>query len=283
MNTYEIVTQQIINQLEKGTVPWKQPWKHYLSPYAEQNLISRKPYRGINPLMLSLKNYPDPFWLTYKQAQSLGGTVKKGEKGSTVVYWFFGEEKKEGSEKEKRFAFPKYYTVFNVAQCEGIDTPKIEPQKDTFTPLEKAENILSSYPAPPPITHKESRAYYHPKKDFVNMPEKSSFDSPEAYYSVLFHELTHSTGHESRLSRKGITENIHFGSENYSKEELIAELGSSFLCAFSGIHSRIDQSAAYLQGWLEALKSDPKLILHSVGAAQKASDYILNIKPDQKE
>jgi antirestriction protein ArdC len=184
---------------------------------------------------------------------------------------------KDNPGETKDIPMIRYYKVFNAEQTEGIDYPK-PPERD-FNPIEEAEKILAGMPNRPAITHGEARAYYRPSEDRVNLPPQGSFTSDEAYYSTLFHELAHATGHASRLDRKEITEVNLFGSHDYSKEELVAEMGSAYLCGASGISPQtIDNQAAYIHGWLRKLRDDQKFVVLAAAKAQKAADYILNIR-----
>jgi antirestriction protein ArdC len=179
----------------------------------------------------------------------------------------------------------RYYSVFNVEQCDGIEYPKPDVPTFEFTPIERAEQIVAGMPNKPEITSGGDSAYYRPSLDQVNMPPKERFERPEYFYDTLFHELTHATGHESRLNRKGVAdkdEHSQFGSDPYAREELVAEMGASFLCGHAGIVERtIDNSAAYIGHWLEQLKQDPRLVIVAAGQAQKAADYILGTQPEQ--
>jgi antirestriction protein ArdC len=236
--------------------------------------------------MLLAAGYSSPFFLTFKQAKELGGTVRKGEKGWPVVYWiWFKKENKETGKKEQ-VPVLKYYTVFNVEQCEGIEVPTLtEKPINTVESLEQCDALVANMPKAPRIEHKEAQAYYSPTKDMVNMPRKDSFRDAPSYYHTLFHELTHATGHESRLGRlKGTALLARFGSEPYAKEELVAEMGASYLSGIAGIQAtQEDQTVAYIQGWLEALKKDPKLLIHAAAQAQKAADFILGVTHEEQE
>ncbi len=280
MTVYEVITNAIVKKLEQGTIPWHMPW----SSEGPQNLISGKPYRGINVFLLGSLGYMSPYWLTFKQAQNLGGHVNKGEKGTPVVFWktYSKMEQDETGKHEEvsRFVL-RYYRVFNIEQCTlpPEEVPQEDPTTKEFDPIPKAETVVEAMPNAPEITHQSQRACYSPLLDVVNMPRPESFDTPENYYSTLFHELTHSTGHESRLNRKGIPDPVRFGSHSYSKEELVAEMGSAFLSGHCGIEDRIlDNSAAYINGWLGRLKNDPKLVVIAAAKAQKSSDYIQGVK-----
>ena len=218
--------------------------------------------------------------------QQLGGRVKKGAKSELVIFWKFFDSQKEIDDREgsstliakRRPPLLRYYRVFNVEQTEGLEKHLPAPAEEkAFTPIETAARIIEAMPQRPPIKHDEPSAYYAPTRDFVNLPRSETFDTPENYYAVAFHELTHSTAHESRLNRAGVAGSrlTAFGSADYSREELVAEMGSAFLCAEAGIESTLDNSAAYLKGWLEALKGDARLIVTAASAAQRAADFIL--------
>jgi antirestriction protein ArdC len=265
----EKVTAQIISALESGTAPWRKPWKGSSAPH---NVISGKTYQGINWFLLSMMGGGG--FLTYKQAQGLGGNVRKGEKGNPIVFWNFIEKQKANGEIGK-IAFLRSYTVFSVSQCEGLELPAPEREEESapFVPIERAEETIAKTRAE--ISHGGAMAFYRPATDQIQLPEKAAFHNPEEYYSTAFHELAHWTGHTSRLARKGIEDVAAFGSATYSKEELIAEMGAAFLCAEHGIDSTLDNSAAYLQGWIKALKGDSTLAISAAGAASKAANFIL--------
>ena len=278
-DVYQIVTDRIIQLLESGTVPWHQPWKG--GNQWPQNLISRRTYRGINLFLLNAARYTSPFWLTFRQVQSLGGSVKKGERSFPVVFWKILEEEVEG--EKKKIPFLRYHGVFNVAQCEGIKVPGLPIVESKFQPIERCEQVVAGMPKAPAIKHNAGRASYSPLLDEISLPETNLFESQEGYYSTLFHELTHSTGHLSRLNRKEITDPIRFGSDPYSREELVAEMGAAFLCGHCEIeNTTITQSASYIQNWLEQLKDDRKLVVHAAAQAQKACDFILNVKTEDE-
>jgi len=238
--------------------------------------ITGREYRGINVLLLGMAPYESPYWITYKQAMDRGGHVKKGERGRLVVLWRWLKDKATGDE----VPVLRYYTVFNAAeQCEGIEVPATPAR--TFTPIEGAERIVSGLPeGAARIQHGISAACYVPDLDEVRMPSREAFHTEEDYYATLFHELTHSTGHESRLKRKGVVERARFASHDYSEEELVAEMGASFLGHDAGIlPATIDNAAAYLRSWVKVLKGDARLVVRAAGAAQKAADWLLNRQP----
>lgn len=274
---YEMVTNSIIAQLEKGEIPWKKPWACGLP----KNLVTQKQYRGINPLLLLSTGYSSPYWLTFRQAKQLKGGIRKGEKGCPVIFWKWIEVENKKSEEKEQIPLLRYYTVFNLDQTENIESSEIKPTENASlenASIEDAQTIIENMPNRPHINHNEARAYYQPLPDSINMPKKVLFSSIEEYYCALFHELTHSTGHKSRLNRKEITDQVQYNSEDYSAEELTAEIGATYLCASSGIYPQIiENSAAYIKGWLKKLRDDKKFIVIAAGKAQKAADYILGI------
>ena len=282
-DVYQIITERILALMEQGVNPWRQAWR--TGPRrAPQNLLSRRPYRGVNVLLLGCSPYAAPYWLTYRQATAIGGHVKKGEKSSIAVFWKMLDGQADPADPQKREKFPllRYYSVFNVEQCQGVDYPT--PDLPTFAhdPIAEAERIVAGMPKPPTITHEnEQRACYWMHKDLVNIPPLARFEKAEEYYSTLFHELTHSTRHPSRLDRRNPDiedDGPHgFGSKNYGREELVAEMGSAFLCGMAGIvDATIDNSAAYLDGWRKAIKEDKRLVVTAAQQAQKAVDVITN-------
>jgi antirestriction protein ArdC len=266
MNIYKIITDRIINQLKLGVIPWVKPWQTEFA----KNLVTKREYKGINAwLLYGIKE--SPYWLTFKQAKMIGGNIRKGEHGLPVVYWSILKETKNGI--EKTIPLLRYYTVFNASQCENIKLPPVEEKSALKVP----SDIVAGMPNPPRIVHENyNRAFYNPHDDIVNVPAISRFNDAESYYAVLFHELAHSTGNSKRLNRRTLTETKGFGSQEYSNEELIAELSSSMLCAKSGIQKTLSNSAAYIKGWLVALNNDERLIISAAGKSAKACDYILN-------
>lgn len=280
MDVYSIVTETIIKQLESGVAPWKKPWQSE----APRNLISGKDYRGINVFLLSASGFPRAEFLTYKQAEKLGASVKPGERSNIVTFWKIGEEKKDAKTGKKSRSFLlRYSRVFNISQCVHGDVPLAEKlglgaaKANAIGSIESCDAIITGMRNRPAIKVSD-RAWYRPSTDEVGIPDKSAFDSAESWYATLYHELTHSTGHASRVGRPGIENLNAFGSESYSKEELVAELGASFLCGVAGISPVvIENSAAYLAGWLKVLQSDSRLIVQAASQAQRAADYIRGI------
>jgi len=285
MNIYEQVTTRIMELLETGTIPWKKLW---ISSDGPKNLISKKPYRGINQFLLNCSPYSSSYWLTYRQAAERGGQVRGGEKSTPVVFWKWLDCKvvSEDDDNEATGKVPllRYYNVFNLDQIDGIEPPTEDQPTNPFSPIDQAEEVIRSMPYRPLIQYGGDRAFYSPSVDYIKLPNKGAFKSPEEYYSTAFHELVHATGNANRLGRKGILEPSYFGSHDYSQEELVAEFGASMLCGHAGIEQQtIDNSAAYIQGWLKVLKSDKKLAIVAAGQAQRAADFILNIHSPNDE
>lgn len=267
--------------LAQGTVPWHKPWKARTG--LPRNFVTKKPYRGINVFLLLAVSYESPSWLTLRQANKLGGSVRKGEKSCPVVFWkqTTVEDKETGKPQEIRLL--RVYHLFNVAQCDGLKNGAA-PVESPINGMTAPQEIVAHMPQRPEIKHGMTRAYYSPHEDCVGLPAPERFEQAEGYYATLFHELVHATGHESRLNRVTLTEKAGFGSNPYCKEELIAEMGAAFLCGQAEIVERtIDNSAAYLNGWLEQLRSDKTLIVQAAAQAQKAADFILGHAADESK
>jgi len=277
---YQEVTDQIIKQLEEGSAPWLKPWKDSAaSTLMPMNVISKKSYSGVNVLLLwcaaNEKGYESNAWLTYKQAQDLGGNVRKGEKGQAITFWKINkgtETNKAGEEAKKSWAILKRFTVFNVAQCENLGQLGLEikevPEEQRLT---NAEHFIQNTGAT--INHGTNQPCYVPSQDVVFMPHRKQFEDGEGlehYYSTALHELTHWTSHKDRCDR---SLNGRFGSESYAAEELIAEMGAAFLCAQLGIKGEM-RHTSYLKSWLKVLKEDKKAIFTAASMATKAADYL---------
>lgn len=321
---YASVTERIVEKLEAGTVPWKKPWRSYGVPH---NVLNGRQYHGINLLLLTLDNYGDPRWGTFramreaaaKRASSEGrevvtetktrkghpvteyyemvdgkrvwfrGGVRKGEKGTHIVLVKRVPKKRgepisprqnEGGEDEDgSYMLMTSYVVFNAEQADGIAPLNVEPRE--FTPIESAQKILDAYvnhPGPA-VMYGRAAALYNLRTDILEMPNPEDFFEDEPFYGTLFHELVHSTGHESRLKR---IEPALFGSDPYAKEELVAELGASFLCGIAGLSIAGDeQSAAYIANWIQRFRESRMLIVQSAAAAQKAVDLILGTAAEE--
>ncbi len=272
MNPYQVVTDRIISLIEKeGTLPWARPWS-VVSPI---NLASGKQYRGINRLSLSISNFSEPFFLTFKQALDMGGNVKRGEKGIPVIFWKFQDQ--EDNEEPSRFTAPlvRTYTVFNVSQCKSLNIAATEPIERTQSrAIKAADSLFARMKEQPRIITGGDVACYIPSQDVIHLPRESNFRSPEDFWSVKFHECLHWTGHCSRLNRDGVAKFDRSDENKYGVEELVAQLGSQFICSSLGIDSTMESSAAYVQNWLSVLRNDRTLLFKSARLAQLATDYI---------
>lgn len=297
-DVYQIVTDRIVNLLEEGVAPWRKPWNTAGVDNGPANLVSKKHYQGINTFILACQPYESPYWLTFKQALDKGRNVRKGERGTPVIFWKILEKDAPQDNSglpaiptlpdgvdasgKRRFGFLRYYTVFNIEQCDGVEAPPLESiQWPEHERIERAEAIQLAMPNRPVVEYGGAKAFYRPSTDSVKVPELKRYEKPEEFYSTLFHELAHATGHASRLNREGIVGYHFFGDPVYSREELVAEMTAAFLCAHCGIENQtIENSAAYLQGWIRQLRGDKKLAITAAANAQKAANYILNIQPE---
>lgn len=274
INVYQIVTNRIISELEKGLIPWEKPWTGTQS--GAYNRVSKRPYSLLNQMLL--KHCGE--YATFNQWLELGGTVRKGEKSEIVVFWKVIEKEElneYGEQVKTTIPYLRYYNVFHISQVEGVE-PLEQPFKD-IQPIKEADRIIHDYVTREHIDFQEiasNEAYYSPMRDRVVVPLKEQYQNINQYYGVAFHELTHSTGHQKRLNRLDMT--AHFGSENYGKEELIAEIGSASLINTLGIETdkTFRNSTAYIQNWLQVLKNDNKFIVSASSKAEKAVNYILN-------
>lgn len=268
----QIVTDQILEALEQGVVPWQKPWKSYLP----MNMVSKRQYHGINLLILALAPYSSPYWLTFNQIEEMGGRVKPGSRSSRIVYWRLLEHINAASGEITEVPLMRYYCVFNLEQCTGIPEDRVPRlEQNEFNPIQACEEVLENMPNKPGFVGAQE-AYYNRKDDVVGMPAKGAFENAEEYYSTLWHELVHSTGHPKRLNRDNTYDHSGFA-DAYSNEELVAEIGSSILCAYTGIAPRtIKNQAAYIDHWYKRLKSDKRLIIGASAAAQKAADFIMH-------
>ena len=278
---YKIITDKIIEQLEKNIIPWRKTWASPL--HFPANYITNKCYSGVNVFLLGTSSYTSRYWLTYNQAKLRGGNVIKGQKGTTIIFWKLSKKEDKTTGKETSSAMLRYYNVFNLEQCENVsELPNREDTQVIETgskPIEELENFVADLKDIPKIVHIKNSAYYDTLKDVINMPLLKNFDKAELYYSTLFHEIIHSTGHDKRLKRdmEGNTVTTKTAKRSYAKEELIAEIGACFLNSFAGIENiELDNSVSYIKGWLRVLKSDPCFIVSASGKAQKAVDYLIS-------
>lgn len=280
-NVYQAVTDRIIAQLEKGVVPWHKPWSGVMG--GAFNRVSKKPYSLLNQMLLE----HDGEYATFNQWKNLGGKIKKGAKSEIVVFWkiFDKEEENNGEKEVKHIPCLRYFNVFHISQVEGV-----EPLNQNFVehePIEEAEKIKTDYAAREGLEIREivtDKAFYAPIEDYIQVPCRKQYQDVAEFYATLFHEMTHSTGNKDRLARLDTVATLTpFGSEDYSKEELVAEIGSSMLMNHVGIESdrTFGNSAAYIKSWLKVLKDDNKFIVGAAGMAEKAVKYILFGKDDK--
>ena len=280
---YDMITKRVIEKLEEGVVPWQKTWKG--APYA-QNFVSGRYYQGINRIITNLSPFEAPYFLTMRQANMLGGMIKKGESSLPIVFWQIIFKDKEGNvipegqvgnykDLEKRF-ITRYHRVWNIEQTEGIPW-KMPERENSGQPLEEAEKIITGMSNPPEIKRIGNEAFYAPPMDTVQVPPLSAFEAPVNFYSTLFHELGHATGAHNRLNREAVTGTVKFGSCDYSLEELVAELTSCTLCSIAGIETSrsFTNSAAYIQGWLKRLQDDNQFVFKAASQSKKAVEYIL--------
>lgn len=275
---HQTVTDRIIALLEGGVIPWRKPWSADGPP---MNAITKHRYSGVNLWLLLGLDYESNLFLTFEQVSMMGGTVNRGEKGHLVVFWkLLEKEQKEGKELPSTDKIPllRYYKVFNTEQCNNLPPVALDSlYEQPNYPVAMCEGIVQNMPNCPEIRFGKAKAFYHPKEDYINMPPMRRFTGSEAYYTTLFHELVHSTGHASRLDRKTLTERTEFGSPDYCFEELVAELGSCYLCAHAGLEQKkLENSVAYIQAWLTQLQNDRRLVISASSQAQRAVDYILH-------
>lgn len=291
INVYERVTERIIEQLEQGIVPWQKPWvckgKKVDAKSAKQvafNRVTKRAYSMLNQMLLDKKGE----WASFKQWHAVGGHIKAGEKGSMVVFWKWLEyDNKEGKTDEdgniikERIPFLRYDVVFHITQVDGVqpltDKQLGEGEAKALGFIDSAEDLIQAYTERERISvgYGGDEAFYIPAWDSIQLPNKSAFKGLNEFYSTAFHEMTHSTGHKDRLDRKLEGK---FGGKDYSKEELVAEIGAAALCNLLGIETNdtFKNSTAYIQSWLKALKNDPKMVVIASGQADKAVDYILD-------
>ena len=287
---YQEVTDNVLAALERGTVPWRQPWR---AGGAQRNLQSKRPYRSTNALLTELvameRGYESPYWTTYRAAKQSGGMVRKGEKGTLVTFWKFLRVKPKdpteatNADGTKSIPFLRGYHVFNVAECDGLEIPGAPSVDDEpIETLTHCEEVIAAMPEAPAIFHGGDRAFYVPAADKVQLPNLERFTDSAAYYATAFHELADSTGHADRLGRPGIMERHRFGDDDYSREELVAEMSAAFVARAVGIGTdTLERSAAYLDSWITTLKEDKRAVVTAAGAAQKAADWILNERSEE--
>lgn len=283
IDIYAEVTDRIIAQLEQGVIPWKKPWVG-IGSRAAVSWSKGKPYSILNQILLGEPGE----YLTFKQCKEAGGKIRKGAKSRIIVFWKMLEKQVtdssgkpvmdiDGKPKMQTIPFLNYYNVFHIRDCEGIESKREVELPNAAHPVESAEKVICGYTGKYGIELRHvqgDRAYYSPTSDSITLPLLAQFVETAEYYSTAFHELTHSTGHASRLNR---LERAGFGSETYSKEELVAEIGSASLMNEMGFEteSSFNNSVAYIQSWLKALRDDKKLIVSAAGKAEKAVEMII--------
>lgn len=267
---YKEVTDSIIQQLENGALPWIKPWK--TDSTADKNMISQKPYQGVNRLILGLSSmvqgFETPVWASFKQWQSLGANVRKGEKGTKIVFFSPIVKQDKSTGEESVYNCLKTYYVFNASQVDGVTIQTPSAESKPFNAIAEAEARIVKTGAI--VTHGGDSAFYAPSVDKINVPHKSAFDCEASYYATMFHELVHWTGAKHRLDR---TFGKRFADSQYAFEELVAEMGAAFLCQDYRIQGEL-RHAGYLQSWLKVLREDSKAIFKASALAQKAVDHI---------
>jgi antirestriction protein ArdC len=274
-DVFQQIADGIAAQLEQGVRPWAKPWREGMArPDNWPRNIRGRSYRGANVFWLQLRQqqqgYEAAVWLTFKQALEQGGCVRKGERGTPVFFWKFEDKRDPKTGKVKRTCWAKTYTVFNVAQCDGVTVPerKLAPMQERVA---AADDLIEATNAV--INYGGNKAFYVPTFDQIQMPPREAFKSADDLYGTLFHELGHWTGHASRLDR---TLQNKFGDSGYAFEELVAELTAAFVCGSQGFYAAPrDDHAAYIGSWLKAIKDDPRAFVTAASKAQKAADFLL--------
>lgn len=278
VNVYDMVTERIIEQLKQGIIPWQKPWHGIRS--GAYNRITNKPYSLMNQMLLQ----HDGEYASFKQwTTDLGGHVRKNAKAEIIVFWKIQpveEEKEDGTKVVKQIPILRYYNVFHISQVDGVEPKEVPQLNKEIEPLEQAEKVKEDYKTREHLRIEEvvtNKAFYSPSFDYVQVPCKEQYEHIEEFYSTLFHELIHSTGHKTRLDRLDTTAKAHFGNETYSKEELTAECGSAMIMNLLGIETTgtFKNSTAYIQNWLQVLKNDNHFIISASSKAEKAVKYIL--------
>jgi antirestriction protein ArdC len=276
---YQQVTDRIIAELERGATPWIKPWTTFASAGEDQNIISKKPYNGINRVILGMSGFSSSKWASFKQWQELGATVRKGEKGTMIV--FYSPIKKEsinptnGQLESSAYHCLKSYFVFNADQVDGIEIEKPATVEKPFIDIPALEKRVMDTGAI--INHGSTSAFYRRDSDSIHLPNKGAFKSESDYYATLLHELIHWSGASFRLDR---TKGKRFADTAYAFEELVAELGAAFLCQDYQIQGDL-RHADYIGSWLKCLKDDNKAIFNAAALAQKAADYVNTIKASE--
>jgi antirestriction protein ArdC len=282
MNT-DAITAAILKALDGPLPAWRRPWRSIGAGNVPRNAITARPYHGVNFAILAMTGaaYGSQEWLTYRQAQACGGFVRKGEKGTQIVFWKISDREKvqpDGTTKKGKSALMRVYTVFNVEQCDELKLPKREKLEPVAVPSMDA--LFAALHAD--VKHGGDRACYSPELDYISLPRPETFSTPDYYAATALHELGHWTGHKTRLARDLAN---RFGSEAYAAEELVAELTSAYLCAQLGIDCALEHHASYIENWRRIVKDDPRAIVTAASKANAAAVYIdthgnLGAEPD---
>jgi len=271
---YTMITDRVIEKLKQGVVAWQKPWNTILPC----NYKTRRAYNGINLWICLFNDFKSPYYLTFKQVTDMKGSVKKGSKGTPIVFWEFLKTSKvnaDGVKEDRNIPLLKYFVVFNEEQIENIEFEKLPENR--VQDVSVLDEIIKNMPNAPRFEEIKSMvnvACYMPSMDIINMPPKEAFKSTDGYYGTLVHELVHSTGHGTRLNREGVTGRVEKGSEVYAFEELIAEMGSAFLCNMVGIVGNMDNNTAYIQSWIKRLQNDNSFIFKASKQSEMAVKYI---------
>lgn len=274
---YQEVTDKILAQMETGTAPWARPWTG-TDGGMPHNAISGKPYRGINTMLLfAPAGAVGNGWMTYKQSSDVGAQVRKGEKGSMIVFFkpWAVTNKNDPDSAVRMVPILRSFTVFHTSQIDNLPEkylPKSIAELPDHERIERAEKLMSQAV----VNHGGDRAFYRTSTDSIQLPQMAQFESVAAYYATALHELTHWTGAKGRCEREY---SKRFGDTAYAREELVAEMGAAFLCAHAGIEGRL-QHAEYLASWIQVLRNDKRAVVVAAGAAQKAADFVLGVKHD---
>lgn len=271
MDIYSEITNRIMQEMEAGVIPWQKPW---IASGSAVSHITGKPYSLLNQMLLGRPGE----YLTFRQCQQEGGRVRKGEKASMVVFWKWIEQEDEETGENREIPFLRYYNVFHINQCEGLNARHVQELPNTVSADQTAETIITGYiqRSGVRLQHEEGdRAFYRPSIDSITLPLMTQFRETAEYYGTVFHEMVHSTGHKSRLDR--LEKTAFFGSEAYSKEELVAEIGAAALVNHAGLETSCSfrNNAAYVQNWLQVLRNDKRFIVSAAGRAEKAVNMIL--------
>lgn len=269
---YQQITEQLVGMLESVTVDSELPWRRVASTGTPRNAVSHRPYNGINHAVLGLTQfavgYSSPYWVTYKQAQQLGGNVRKGEKGTKVLF-FKMLEKERADGTTDNIPMAKGYTVFNVDQCEGIEIVGSTREETTTSSGEIFDWAMQIAR----IEFGGNRAFYSPSEHYIQMPHRTQFHNDEGFHATLLHELTHWTKRDLERDTKG----------DYAFEELVAELGATFLCEHFGVRYALEGHASYLKSWLGALKGDPKYLYKAAKLAEQAAQHLIGLGNDEQQ